>query len=206
VCRGRARTCFKRTHSAYEHQTTIGGAEQSRKCTKSETGPIVSRKIARILCIHAFRVLTALGSKSIINPDNGAGRFNVVSEKPKFAWAELVYAWNEFTQEWEITMIKLAFGFVFAVSCFGGTFIGQISDSSCGASHGKMSGQHGKSDRDCTLACVKGGSKYVFVSGGSVYQIENQSLADLEKRAGQKVEITADMKGDTVTISKISRK
>ncbi len=103
-------------------------------------------------------------------------------------------------------MIKLTFGFVFAASCFAGTFIGQISDSSCGASHSKMAGQHGKSDRDCTLACVKAGSKYVFVSGGSVYQIDNQSFADLAKRAGQKVEITGDMKGDTVTISKISGK
>ena len=103
-------------------------------------------------------------------------------------------------------MIKLAFGFVFAASCFAGTFIGQISDSACGASHSKMTGQHGKSDRDCTLACVKGGSKYVFVSGGSVYQIGNQSFADLEKRAGQMVEVTGDMKGDTITVSKISRK
>jgi hypothetical protein len=103
-------------------------------------------------------------------------------------------------------MIKLAFGLVFAASCFAGTFIGQISDSSCGASHSNATGQHGKSDRDCTLACIKGGSKYVFVSGGSVYQIDNQSFADLEKQAGQKVEMTGDMKGDTITVSKLSRK
>jgi len=69
-----------------------------------------------------------------------------------------------------------------------------------------MTGQHGKSDRDCTLGCIKGGSKYVFVSGGSVYQIDNQSFADLEKRAGQMVEVTGDMKGDTITVSKISKK
>ena len=102
-------------------------------------------------------------------------------------------------------MIKLAFGFVFAVSSFAGTWIGQISDSACGASHSKMMGQHGKSERGCALACIKGGSKYVFVSGGSVYQIDNQSFGDLEKRAGQMVQITGDMKGDTITVSKISR-
>jgi len=39
-----------------------------------------------------------------------------------------------------------------------------------------------------------------------VYQIDNQSFADLQKRAGQTVELTGDMKGDTVTVSKISRK
>lgn len=103
-------------------------------------------------------------------------------------------------------MMKLAFGLVFAASCFAETFVGQISDSACGASHTKMTSQHGKSDRDCTLGCIKNGSKYVFVSGGSVYQIDNQSFADLEKRAGQMVEVTGGMKGDTITVSKISRR
>ena len=105
-------------------------------------------------------------------------------------------------------MIKLTIGFVFAMSCFAGTWTGQISDSACGASHGKMIGQPGKpkTARECTLACIKGGSKYVFVSAGTVYQIGNQSFADLEKRAGQMVELTGDMKGDTVTISKLSKK
>lgn len=104
-------------------------------------------------------------------------------------------------------MIKTMFGLVFATSCFAGTWTGQISDSACGASHAKMMGQHGtlKSNRDCTLGCIKGGSKYVFVSAGSVYQIENQSFADLEKRAGQMVELTGDMKGDSITVSKIKR-
>jgi hypothetical protein len=104
-------------------------------------------------------------------------------------------------------MIKLMFGLVFATSCFAGTWTGQISDSSCGASHAKMMGSGKmKTTRDCTLGCIKGGSKYVFVSAGSVYQIENQTFADLEKRAGQMVEVTGDMKGDTVTVSKITRK
>jgi hypothetical protein len=105
-------------------------------------------------------------------------------------------------------MIKLTLGLVFVTSCFAGTWNGQISDSSCGVSHAKMMGQDGKmkTTRDCTLGCIKGGSKYVFVSAGSVYQIENQTFADLEKRAGQMVELTGDMKGDTVTVSKISRK
>jgi hypothetical protein len=103
-------------------------------------------------------------------------------------------------------MIKIVFGLVFATSCFAGTWTGQISDSACGASHAKMMGQGKmKTSRDCTLGCIKGGSKYVFVSGGSVYQIENQSFADLEKRAGQMVELTGDMKGDAVTVSKIKR-
>ena len=102
-------------------------------------------------------------------------------------------------------MIKLMLGLAFGASCFAGTWTGQISDSSCGASHAKMAGSK-KTNRGCTLACIKGGSKYVFVSAGSMYQIDNQSFADLEKRAGQMVELTGDMKGDTVTVSKISKK
>ena len=104
-------------------------------------------------------------------------------------------------------MVKLTFGLFFTMSCFAaGTFTGKISDSSCGVSHAKMMGEHGKSERACTLACIKGGSKYVFVSGNGVYQITNQDFADLEKRAGQMVELTGDMKGDTVTVTKISKK
>ena len=57
---------------------------------------------------------------------------------------------------------------------------GTISDSKCGAKHGmpKMT------DRECTAACVKGGSKYVFASGGKVYAITNQDDKDLATHAG----------------------
>jgi hypothetical protein len=75
----------------------------------------------------------------------------------------------------------------------------------CGASHAKMMAEHkdAKTDRDCTLACVKGGGKYVFVSSGKVYNIENQDLALLQDHAGHTVRLTGEMKGDTITVSKI---
>ena len=86
------------------------------------------------------------------------------------------------------------------------TWTGKISDNMCGASHAKMMGEHtgGKmTDRECTLACVKGGGKYVFVSDGKVYNIENQDLALLQEHAGHTVQLTGEMKGDTITVSKI---
>jgi hypothetical protein len=86
------------------------------------------------------------------------------------------------------------------------TWTGKISDDMCGASHTKMAAEHKDSkmsDRECTLACVKGGGKYVFVSGGKVYKIENQDLAQLQEHAGHTVRLTGDMKGDTITVSKI---
>jgi hypothetical protein len=85
------------------------------------------------------------------------------------------------------------------------TWTGQISDSMCGASHQKMTAGHaGMTDRDCALACVKGGGKYVFVSDGKVYKIANQELALLPVHAGHTVQLTGDMKGDTITVSNIT--
>ncbi len=88
-----------------------------------------------------------------------------------------------------------------------GTWMGQISDSNCGASHAKMTSAHaGLTDRDCTLACVKGGGKFVFVSDGKVYKISNQDSPLLQVHAGHTVQLTGDMKGDTVMVSKITMK
>ena len=85
------------------------------------------------------------------------------------------------------------------------TWNGQISDSMCGLSHAKMiAGHAGMTDRDCALACVKGGGKYVFVSDGKVYKIANQESPLLQMHAGHTVMLTGDMKGDTVTVSEIT--
>ncbi len=84
---------------------------------------------------------------------------------------------------------------------------GTISDSACGVSHSAMMAQHSnlKSDKDCTLACVKSGAKYVLVSGGKVYNIANQDMKELQANAGENVTVTADVKGDTITVSKIAK-
>jgi hypothetical protein len=88
-----------------------------------------------------------------------------------------------------------------------GTWMGQISDSMCGASHAKMTSAHaGMTDRDCALACVKGGGKFVFVSDGKVYKISNQDSPLLQVHAGHTVQLTGDMKGDTVMVSNITMK
>ncbi len=85
------------------------------------------------------------------------------------------------------------------------TFTGQISDSLCKAKHEEAAEDQGKmSDHDCTVACVKGGSKYVLLgSDGKVYDIANQDFRDLEKNAGAHVKITGDLKGTAISVSKI---
>jgi hypothetical protein len=85
------------------------------------------------------------------------------------------------------------------------TWTGTISDNMCGAKH--PGGEHdGKkmTEADCTKACVEGhGAKYVFVSDGKTYAIGNQDFADLKAHAGHKVALSGEMKGDTITVSKI---
>ena len=104
-------------------------------------------------------------------------------------------------------------GIVFVASMLGAmsasaadqTWTGKISDSMCGATHKKMA-EHGTtkiSDRECTMACVKEGGKYVFVRGGKVYKIENQDFAALQEHAGHTVRMTGSMKGDTITVSNV---
>lgn len=86
------------------------------------------------------------------------------------------------------------------------TFTGTISDSMCGASHAKMKAAHKDAkmtDKDCTLACIKGGGKYVFVQGGMVYEIANQDFAGLQEYAGDRVRLTGEKSGNTITVSKI---
>ena len=81
---------------------------------------------------------------------------------------------------------------------------GQISDSLCGAKHEEAAEGQGKMpDRDCTVACVRGGSKFVLVSEGKIFQIANQNLPDLQTHAGKKVKMTGELKGDTITVSKV---
>jgi hypothetical protein len=91
------------------------------------------------------------------------------------------------------------------------TWTGKISDSMCGATH-KMIKEHeqkgeisktatpGDKDRECALACVKGGGKYVLASQGKVFEISNQDFAGLEQHAGHSVKLTGDLDADGKTI------
>ena len=86
------------------------------------------------------------------------------------------------------------------------TWAGKISDSSCGTSHETMT-EHGAkmSDQQCTLACVKMGAKYVLASSDKVLKIANQDFKGLQQFAGDAVELTGDLKGDTITVTKIQK-
>ena len=86
------------------------------------------------------------------------------------------------------------------------TWVGEISDSACGMKHD--SGAENVPTppaNECVANCIRGGSKYVIVASDKVFQIANQNAAGLADLAGSKVKITGELKGDTVTISKIEK-
>jgi hypothetical protein len=84
------------------------------------------------------------------------------------------------------------------------TWSGKIGDSACGAKHVEAVENEGvMADRDCTEACVRGGSKYILVVDGKVLKIANQDNKDLAVHAGHAVKVTGELKGDQITVSKI---
>jgi len=96
-------------------------------------------------------------------------------------------------------------GFLAIVPVFAAeqTWTGQISDSMCGAKH--MLGEHGKkpmSDRDCAQACLQMGALYVLVVDGKVFKLINHD-ADLKVHAGHTVNLTGNLTGETIRVTKI---
>jgi hypothetical protein len=85
------------------------------------------------------------------------------------------------------------------------TWTGALSDSLCNVSHMHMAQQlfPPLDDPKCTLACVEGGGKFVFVEGEKVYQIANQDFADLKTHPGVKIVMTGTLKGDVITVTKV---
>lgn len=78
------------------------------------------------------------------------------------------------------------------------SFTGEIMDSNCA-----KAGQHNPSmggAKECTLACVKGGGKYVLYNPDTkaVYQLDDQSKP--EAFAGAKVKVTGTYDRATKTI------
>lgn len=82
------------------------------------------------------------------------------------------------------------------------TWTGRISDSVCGVKHEPVEGVP-MTDKECTLATVRGGSKFVFVMHEKVYAIANQDQPDLVTFAGDAVKLTGRMKDDVITVTKI---
>ncbi len=79
--------------------------------------------------------------------------------------------------------------------------VGYISDSMCGLKH--MSGMG--DDKNCTLTCVKQGSKFVLADRDhkKVYQLDKAGQDKAQQFAGQKVKVTGTVSGSTIQVSSI---
>jgi hypothetical protein len=80
------------------------------------------------------------------------------------------------------------------------TLTGTISDKMCGVSHAGMGTK--MTDRECTQMCAAKGAQYVLVSEGKVYKLMNHD-SDLKAHAGHVVNLTGDLKGDTIRVANI---
>ncbi len=78
-----------------------------------------------------------------------------------------------------------------------GTWTGYISDSNCGAKGAN------ERARECTIKCVKGGAKYVFVNDADkkVYVVDAQDKA--AEHAGHHVTVKGTVEGDTLKLESI---
>ena len=76
------------------------------------------------------------------------------------------------------------------------TWTGRISTGMCGTA---------PMDNKCIQNCVKAGEKYVFVSKGKVFDIDNQNMEELQLHAGHNVKLTGELASDgkTIHVSKI---
>lgn len=81
----------------------------------------------------------------------------------------------------------------------GTTFIGIVSDSTCGPRH-KLTD---KSAEECTRVCQRAGARYVLLAGDKVFFLAG-SANDVAYLAGQKARVTGALQGDTIQVSSIT--
>jgi len=84
---------------------------------------------------------------------------------------------------------------VTALSAFGESMTGYVSDSKCGLK--------GANDEhaDCSVKCIKGGATPVFVADGKVYKFADTSM--VADHVGHKVTIDGTVEGDTLTVKSV---
>jgi hypothetical protein len=75
---------------------------------------------------------------------------------------------------------------------------GTVSDEHCGAKHAKA----GADAETCVEKCVSGGAKYVLVSHGKVYQVDDQDK--FKGLGGKSVKVTGSLSDSTITVADVS--
>jgi hypothetical protein len=79
------------------------------------------------------------------------------------------------------------------------TVTGMVTDDMCGRKHMMP----GKTDAECTRACVKAGAKFAIAADGKVYILAGKT-SEVDALAGRKATVVGELKGNTLTISAIA--
>lgn len=82
-----------------------------------------------------------------------------------------------------------------------GSMVGWISDASCGSSNGNGTAEA----RECAKKCIKDGAAPVFVSEADQKVYKLAGKANAKEHLDHKVQITGDVKGDTITVTDIKK-
>jgi hypothetical protein len=77
------------------------------------------------------------------------------------------------------------------------TFSGVVSDDHCGAKHSTPSADAAA----CVEKCVAGGSKYVLVSKGKVYNLDAQDK--FKGMGGTRVHVMGTLSDDSITVTSV---
>jgi len=97
-------------------------------------------------------------------------------------------------------IVTVSLGSTMALTAFGATWSGTISDSMCGAKHAAAT----EDDIKCATTCVKEhGAAPVFLVGDKIYKIDDASKEKVMPHIGHKVTISGKLAGDTVTVKSI---
>lgn len=83
---------------------------------------------------------------------------------------------------------------------FGKTITGTVSDAHCGAKHATASADA----EHCVEHCASGGSAYVLVSNGKVYQLDSQDK--FKGLGGKTVSVSGKVSGDSIKVANVSEK
>lgn len=79
------------------------------------------------------------------------------------------------------------------------TFVGLISDASCGPRH-KM---RDKTAEECTRTCQRAGQPYVLVAGDKTYRLRGNSR-DIGFLAGQRAKVTGTLAGSSINVVSVT--
>lgn len=79
------------------------------------------------------------------------------------------------------------------------TLTGVVTDDMCGQKHMMP----GKSDAECTRACVKAGAKFAVFAGGKLYVLDGKA-SEVSALAGKKASVSGDLKGNILTVTSIA--